>query len=80
MDADHRPSGSEPPLHLRDASDGDLDRKTSKGGRSRHAQEIPIVRSGFRLFYFYILGAKAAFHRALKGGAAIGVGRRPADA
>ncbi|WP_353921957.1 hypothetical protein, partial [Devosia sp.] len=67
-------------MHLRDASDGDLDRKTSKGGRSRHAQEIPIVRSGFRLFYFYILGAKAAFHRALKGGAAIGVGRRPADA
>ncbi|MBO9590800.1 hypothetical protein, partial [Devosia sp.] len=41
--------------------------KTPKGGCSRRAQKIPIVGSGFRLFYFYIFGAKAAFHRAPKG-------------
>ena len=36
---------------------------TRKGGRSMRASEILFVGSGFRLF-FYLLGAKAAFHRA----------------
>ena len=55
------------PVASCDASDGKLDRKTPKGGRSRHAQQIPIVGSGFRLFYSTSFRAKAAFHRAPKG-------------
>ena len=58
---------AESPRCMENASDGNLDRKTPKGGRSRHAQQIPIVGSGFRLFYSTSFRAKAAFHRAPKG-------------
>ena len=82
MDADHRPSGGAPPsCCLRTStSDGAPDRKTPKGGRSRHAQKIPDVGSGFRLFFLPSFGAKAAFHRAPEGHRAVQPQSRKAGA
>jgi hypothetical protein len=60
VDVDHRPV---PVLPF-----GVMPRRRTQhhpqGGRSRHAPKKPVVGSGFRLFYFYQFGAKAAFHRA----------------
>src|SRR5690606_19353641 len=55
---------AEAPVASSDASDGAPDRKTPKGGRSRRAQKIPDVGSGFCLFLSISSGAKAALHRA----------------
>jgi hypothetical protein len=57
-------TGQAAPVASSDASDGAPDRKTPKGGRSRRAQKIPLVESGFRLFLSILSGAKAALHRA----------------